>query len=400
MSTLGGGIVHASAPASPAAGGVAVAPSPMLATFALVTLTCVSLLDGVLPGARYVKYLIGPVVVLLWLVTPPGGRHLLYLKDYVQPFVFLAVYMLVLLPTGNYIGLKNCFFVLTYMSYFILFPDVRLNMRTINLMIVAVFLPMLFIGLGKGIDVSVTSSTASLESTLSLVFGLFAAYFVIRRRYAFFMLNFFAALVTLKRIALLGCLVVLVLHFMPLRVRRVLLSMPVAVAANVLVVVVLLMFAQGYFDAWIREQFGVSASALSMGRYFLYQSVSGELVSKPLQFLWSGLGPGTTDQLIAGIIGVEKAIHSDLLRLVSELGLVAFLGFMILLYSVQSLEKRLLTVYINVIFITGNALTYVHVMAVFLLLLSQFATADPDPVDDGARQGPANRETGRRGESG
>lgn len=348
-----------------------------LATLALVGLTCVSMLEGTLPGVRYVKYLIGPVVVLLWFLARPGGRYLLHLKDYVLPFLFLAAYMLILLPIGNYTGMKNLFFVLTYMSYFILFPDTRIDIRKINLLIIVVFTPMVLAGVGEGIDVSVTESRASLESTLSLVFGLFAAYFAIQRKYAFFLLNFLAALLTLKRIALLGCVFVLLLTFLPRRVKNVLLSTPVLTAANIFGVVMLVLFAQGEFDGWIREHLGISPSALSLGRYFLYQTVSGDLVARPLDFLWAGFGPGATDQLIAGMLGVQKQIHSDLLRIISELGFVAFVGFIALAYSVASKERRLLTVYINVIFVTGNALIYVDVMVLYLLLISQLGDRPP-----------------------
>src|SRR5690606_5333711 len=103
------------------------------------------------------------------------------------------------------------------------------------------------------------------------------------------------------------------------------------------------------FDYFSQEYFGVSSSFLTMGRTALYDSVFSS--SRDYISMFFGSGPGTSYSIAAASIFVVDGkvnLHSDVLKLYYELGIVVFLAFFFMTYKIRDLRIYLF-MYINIV---------------------------------------------------
>jgi len=98
------------------------------------------------------------------------------------------------------------------------------------------------------------------------------------------------------------------------------------------------------------------------------------------RFLLMGKGAGAVYDLTlsVGVMdGADKInLHSDLMKLLYEYGLLWYVVVIGVMYSVRSFRAKLLAVYINVLFVTDNSLIY------YLLIFYIVLCARIDPVED------------------
>lgn len=84
--------------------------------------------------------------------------------------------------------------------------------------------------------------------------------------------------------------------------------------------------------------------------------------------LWgTGIGKVVTD--LQSQLHVERVLlHSDLLSLALEIGIVPFVIFMYLFFSIKHKQGRLFALFLAILFSTDNVIIYQHVMFIYLFI--------------------------------
>ncbi|MCK7598406.1 hypothetical protein M0G74_14085 [Microbulbifer sp. CAU 1566] len=332
----------------------------------LFSVIYISFLEGVIPGARYVKYTLPVFVVFFWVFN--GAMHGLgniYLGRAVIPFVIVVIYGAVqqfFYPSIE--GMKDIFFIFVGFIPFLFFDilnDRKFFDRLFYVFALLYCLKMAVVGQVNGEGI-----VGAYEGTESFVFGIFAICYFQFGSFRHFSVACFFVLLSLKRIAFLGVLFgVLSIVAVPILMRVGLLRIRIGFFL-ILVVSVIFLFglSLGYFDEYFGRYFGVSSNQLTMGRFNIYSYVFGDF--ERLISFW-GLGFGWSYELVsAATLGADKNLHSDILKIFFEGGLVLFLLFFYFLSRSINYSSLPLVLYLFCLFLTDNVLVYPQVMFFWL----------------------------------
>ena len=293
------------------------------------------------------------------------------------PFVFLVVAGLALSPLANTDGFKDIFFICSGVS-----AALVLSRRTVDTkMLLAVFVVGIFaealvkgVGFSRGFVLNITTSESTFESSFGFLFGALAVYAGLKRQKWLAILAFMGAVLALKRIVLLAVIVCWILCMLPDRIKQRMFSPWVMVPLNLLIVAVLILYANHAFDHWVGDLFGQSANQFGMGRQQLFFSVARDIYLHPQQFIFFGTGPGGAYETLSRSLGAAN-LHSDLLKILFEYGLIVFCGFLWLAYRVRSASLKIMFLYANILFVTDNVLIY-HFFLFFLCLFALALESD------------------------
>lgn len=338
-------------------------------TGTIVLLFILSAMDTHIDGARYIKYLIPPICLIYALATKPK----LQLDDPgVKAFSFLAIYTLAMVPLGNIYGLHDVYFYLTFLAPFIIGLKPEIKAGTLFFILCGAFLfvqiPRIISG---GFEYSLIDSTSSLEDhTFSFVIGLLAVFFLISGKHYLFITAILLATLSLKRISLLAIALCAVAYlFTKNKKNPASMAAIIAVTANCLYIYFSYFVTTEAFNDLAAQYFGVNASHLTMGRNILYSQIFHNTSSNIFYELF-GHGAGDSYLMAATSIFVEDGkvnLHNDILKIYYELGWIALISFIAILYSYKT-KAIYLALYINIILFTDNISTYPLVIFVFLTL--------------------------------
>ena len=317
----------------------------------------------VLPPFRYLNYSIPLLATLIIL-----ANRRIHATDLARPYLVVILASLVLMPFANGEGIKDIYLILTGLSVTLVGHRRLWSWQTIFLAsvlgLVAGF-AMRVISDGTGAVLShftfdVAASKSTLESGFSYVFGLLAVWAAYTRRWRNFALAVILAILTLKRIVLVGIFLCFVFQFLPRSITpKVLHPLPM-VLANAMFIVLILSYSSGSLNFIIHDLTGQSADQFGMGRQELYGHVVVDIFRDPGRFLLMGMGPGQVyDALTGGMAGVGKAnLHADTLKIFYEYGGVVLTVFVWALYSSRRLGVLLIALYTNIVLLTDNTLIY------------------------------------------
>jgi hypothetical protein len=317
---------------------------------------------------RYVCFFI-PFFVL---VCALGERRAAFGAEF-RAFAWYAGFGLAMYPLANSDGLKDFFLALSGVSIALLYRLPNIKIETILIWLVVGFC--IYFGLGGGFShkpqFDFANSNSSFESNFAFEFALLVPFALHRKRWWVFVIASVLAVLTLKRITLLAAFVCCMLQFIDPKWGKRLLSPPVMIVFNILILGMTMAYSMGYFDVAIHDLTGQSANQLGSGRRVLQQLPSKEIFRHPWDFVFFGDGPGKAYEVAA--IGAElytkASLHSDLLKLLYEQGLVFFCVFIGLLYTVPSYMGRIGMLYLNILFMTDNTMTYYFFLFFFVVCL-------------------------------
>lgn len=221
-------------------------------------------------------------------------------------------------------------------------------------------------------------SISDTETTYAPVYGVIAIYFFIRKKYRYFAIAALLTIVASKRIvvaalfgALLGGYIVKRLKLKPSTVTF------LAVVVNFIFVILLINLSQGVFNDDIRRLTGLSANHFFMGRVNVYSITLDKF--EPFTLLGSGLG-STSYYLRTSLFAADTAnlIHSDILKLFIETGMLLFTAYLFTLYNIakRSPNSIFILLYINILYLTGNTMIFVHVNIIVYLILTAIYKLD------------------------
>lgn len=319
-----------------------------------------------LPFLRYFCFFI-PFFVLVCVL---GERRAAFGGE-IRAFAWYAVFGIAMYPLATSDGLKDFFLALSGVSI-ALMPDMpKPKLSTILIWLLVGFV--IYFGLGgaftRHIEFSFANSYSTFESNFAFEFALLVPFALYQRRWYTFLVAAVFAVLTLKRIALLGAVLCCLLQLIKPSIGKKLLSPPVMVIFNVCVLGMTMAYSMGYFDLIIHDLTGQSANQLGQGRRVLQQLPSKEIFERPWEFILYGDGPGQAYVVAAiGASAYTKAsLHSDLLKLLYEHGLLFFCVFIWLLYSVPTYIERIGMLYLNILFMTDNTMTYYFFLFFFVV---------------------------------
>lgn len=224
---------------------------------------------------------------------------------------------------------------------------------------------------------SLYSSSFQGESTLAFVFGLFTIFFLVKKEKKFFYISLLFSLISFKRIVLIA-LVLIIILFPLIKVIWKKYNVTYNKKAKIIIPILLVIinfslvhfyrnFAYGEFDQTITEITGKSANFLSMGRQYFFRTLFDHYGGTP----WLGIGIGRLDEFLHTEIIVINNLHSDILKNYFEFGVISFAFWLFFIYyiSIFSIEVFLLTIYMNIVFITDNVFIYFTVLFFYYLFI-------------------------------
>jgi hypothetical protein len=326
--------------------------------YAVFTLMILSI---AVPFARHLNYGL-PLVALLLILA----NRKLNLPDIARPYLVLIAAGLLLAPLVKPDGWQDLYLVLTGCAAGLVGLRTLWSWRTVFLALVlgqCLLLVSNRLGGGEqlaGLEFDFLQSTSSFESNFSFLFGLVAVWAAYTRRWTAVVVALLCALVTLKRIALLGAVICIAVQFLPAVLRRALLKPLPMLAFNGLFLVLILLYGSGELDYLITSLTSQSPNELGMGRQTLHRYIVLDVLKDPWRFALIGAGPGEAyDAMKASVTWAGKAnLHADTLKILYEYGAVTLIAFIWALYSSRHPAVLMVALYTNVLLLTDNTLIY------------------------------------------
>lgn len=327
---------------------------------------CLALIAIAIPALRYAIY---PVSVLVLLTVLADGDF--RIGDEAAPFLVFVAAGLVAIPLATTEGAKDTFFTFAGISVALLVstPAVTIRQLFAATLVAALVYYAIPGGLVDNAPFDIIYSSSPFESNFGYMFALLAVFAWIARNRWLSLLSLVLAVLALKRIAVLGAIVAVAFLLLGERKGRWILNPFVMVVVNLAIVAALLGYALGYFDSQILYLTGQSANQIGLGRRFLLSLPARDIMHAPAHFIFFGAGPGQTyDLATAGALSYEKwGLHSDLVKILYEYGLVAWVVIIGLMYRSARYALRVAFLYVNILFVTDNTLIYAFFLCLFVI---------------------------------
>ncbi|TSA13921.1 MAG: hypothetical protein D4R79_04225 [Comamonadaceae bacterium] len=325
-----------------------------------------------LPFARHLIYAL-PALVLVAILGDRSAR----LGDEAKPFLVFVLAGLILSPLASDEGLKDLYFTFAGIAIALLIDIPRIKLWTLFCILLAAIVTYfsLFGDFRSGLKFDLADSYSSFEGSFSFLFGLLTPLALIEKRYRLFVLCLLMTVISLKRIAVVAAICACAFVLFGEKRARHILNPAVMIGLNCLLLLVILLYGFGTFDWVIRELTGQSANQFGQGRRALLSLPALEVFAHPEQFLFFGQGPGSTYLLANkgfGVYGTAQRMHSDLLKIFYEYGLVFFCIFVGLMYSARHFATRIAFLFMNIVFISDNSLIYSFMLFFFVICTRNF----------------------------
>lgn len=312
---------------------------------------------------RYLNYLL-PILALLIILA----NRAVHVDGLARPYVVIAVAALILAPFATGEGAKDVYLILTGLSATLVGLRTHWSWQTVMTSVsIGLGVFFLLVGTYSGwntvlahFTLDFAGSRSTLESGLSYIFGLLAVWAAYNRRWRHFAIALLFAVLTLKRIVIIGILLCLIVQFLPRPIFERLLKPVPMILANALFLFLILSYGSGTFDALIHEYTSQSANQFGMGRQVMYSFILQDLYAQPWRFTLMGMGPGEAyDVLKGGLSWVRKEnLHGDTLKILYEYGALVLALFIWALYSSRNRGVLLIALYTNILLLTDNTLIY------------------------------------------
>jgi hypothetical protein len=347
--------------------------SSQLVAYIFTIIIGVSLLSTIIPGIQYFKYALPLVAIFIYFIIEkksylvrPNNLNLALLL-----YIIWGALGFIVSDSPHLIyGSKDLFFVTAYLIPFCLYTN-----KDTDLVIVFYIYSAFFLLSTLGMDAatfSLADSTAPFEGAACFVFGMFALYFSMEKKYKEMAFTMILMLLTMKRIALLAFLLCQLVWLAPLLLQKKVLNRIFFLLVNSIFVCLIILIGGGWVDDLILEITGKGVNFFTLGRFNIYMGVVDEIIRSPLNLI---IGNGVGSSYPLTIINTTDLLsfnnlHSDSLKLFYEHGIIFFTLFFLLASKLQNIKSKIILLYVCILFITDNVLIYVSVMFFTLLIIS------------------------------
>ena len=222
----------------------------------------------------------------------------------------------------------------------------------------------------------------SYESFFSFIFSFLALWYFIRKKILLFILFALFTILTFKRISLFG-LLISTIFFLIVKILKINVTNNknkiafIGLLGNCLYIFLTMLIITGYFDNAIKLTFGKSINFILMGRVELFThafELSSSSIWDNIHFLGLGLGV-LSESLKNSYFTHLQNIHSDVVKIFIENGLLLFIFFFYSIYkfSAQNLNYLTFIILYNVLLVSDNILVYYSTMYIFSLIILYFS---------------------------
>lgn len=333
---------------------------------------------------RFLKYITLPVFVAVLLAKR------LQLTDsnirLVMPFALLVVYNLLKVALWSPVDYTELVFIASSFILFLVVDNFEVDMRGLTVICIIAFFAFSATNLVMdfSLDAFFRSETSTGEtSMLSFLFGLLCLFFFVKKKYLWFLLSGLFVIMSFKRIVVMGVLACLFIGVMPRVFKKLVLNKWTIILGNCALIVFFFYLANGYFDEMVMQYTGLSISHFTQGRSDFFKLVLPELMDRRYEVFFSGIGQGNLVNILKSA-GENDLFHNDTFKLFVESGIFIFLIFNYLLFSAKNMKQMLLFVFLNILFLTDNVMTYTPVILLVLIMAKQleddteFLDSQPD----------------------
>jgi hypothetical protein len=334
------------------------------------------------PFIKYVKYTV-PFLAIGYLFFA-NTKYRIYLSSIkiCFPFVFLILCAMLNSLQIDFNGLKDIFFIAASFILFAICKPKSTNLFKINFIFIFAYILLRFNNFDfQNGQISLLKSESFVidEDNYSSLMGLFTIYSAYNGHILLFILNLALGLIDQKRIATLSVIIVLCIMPLQKRFKNSILNPIVMVLFNLILIVLLVLFTQKYFDPFINNILEIRPDVFAMGRNWIYKGVVDEIQNHTFHAVTIGFGWGSVYPLAIKSGVTLCNLHSDILKIFFENGAIVFIGFFYLLYNTKNRLVNLLSLYLNINFIADNILIFTHVMFFYFLLCHQIYYYDSLP---------------------
>jgi hypothetical protein len=315
-----------------------------LLMFAAVVLS-LSLLDTIIPGLRYIKYVI-PLLFLFFIFLNVNSVSVKNFHPVFYAFAIYAIWGLIIsiAYTGSVVslGVNDFIFIFSYILPLGFFFTSKISIESVFKVFSLCFLISCF-----GIpyqSFSIEQSAAPFESGASFVFGAFSLYFLFGKKIIYLLAALFLMFLSLKRIAFIAFFLCALVYYLPAMLRQFVLSKFSFLILNTFCVTLILGIGFGLFDDFILETTGLNVHHVTMGRFSHYLGIVEELEYNPWSII---LGNGIGSAYSFASIHVEGEhtvvnLHSDTLKILFESGIFVFIAFFVLLGKSKNENSKII----------------------------------------------------------
>ena len=222
------------------------------------------------------------------------------------------------------------------------------------------------------LDFILNGSLSEFEGSITFIIGFIGLFYFLKRDYKIFFFVIFLLLFNGKRVVFFGLLFSALMDFiiknsfLKNHFRKVLLF------AYALILLFMILFADGYFNDYFIKTFGVSIDNFTKGRYYLINSTFKKLDAYSYLF-GNGAGFSTRYLDLMRINQNTKLLHSDILKIFIEYGIFGTLTLVYLFFKkIIVLESFAYGLFFIVVSLTDNIIMYNHVMFYFYVFVSSF----------------------------
>lgn len=349
---------------------------------------------------RYLKYAI-TFVFFLVIVLPTFQRIKFSHKYYKQSEIFWVFLALNLLTGISYFLVNSLdivqfvkdfsFIAISIMFYFLL-PfmynqgrDKKMNysFMFIRFSFITISIIFLFIS-AKNILLSpfqfsllrfLIDSQSPFETTMAFPMGMFVIFFSYYNKKSLFWTSLIFTLLSSKRIVILALILIYIINKLTPSIRSLnkQIVILIAVIINLIFVYFIIQFSLSKYDPFIEQYLGLSADYISMGRKSIYENLFSRDEGNWVKFFF-GNGLGTSYVETTNFLEKEENLHSDVMKLFFDTGLLGLTIWIVFIYKLGFINKIafLLTIYLNILYLTDNVLIYYDTMIVYYLMIFFF----------------------------
>ena len=209
------------------------------------------------------------------------------------------------------------------------------------------------------------------ESWMAFPFGLFSLYYILQKRKlrSIFALLFFV--LAFKRISILAVCLALLIFWFFYKYRKKEFKPNIAliwfIVLNSTLLVVIYSFIQGDFDSIIKDVTGLSPNHFTQGRLRIYT----DSVNHFDENLLFGNSLGSTNIFLSENFPDIHFLHSDILKIILELGIVSYLIWLFVFFKINLVNTKAIPVliFMNILFLSDNVFIYFDTLFIFYLMI-------------------------------
>lgn len=338
-------------------------------------------LRGIL-GIHVLGYIIYFIILIPLLYIFLKRQNKAWYNNQILPFLILLIFIIISMIINNEFnntGILQLIIIISTVVPFILYYDtinkkIDNNIHIYNNIVIFIFI--VFYGFnilknsGNILSIELLSGKTSLNTesnVLSFIFGLLFTHSLKNKDKRYMMLNGIFILLSFKRIVILSTIIVIILSIIKYKILKkyILILSPIIIYTFIYITYLLTI---GEFDRLILKHFGVSAGQFTSGRTSFYSYVLLMTSDSHLINYFFGHGFGYITNIVESMY--NHKLHSDILKLYFEIGLLGLTIFIITL--IKYTKNIFATICLIIYFMTDNTITYSFVILTYLLIQKEY----------------------------